>query len=567
MSTREPVDVVVIGLGATGGIAVGPLTEAGLRVVALEAGERHPGTFDHVADEVAGDVRNSWGMSKANLEVPTLRATEADEAVPPFARMPMMNAVGGSALHSTSVYFRLFPWHFRERSATIERYGASHLPEGSAVIDWPFGYDELEPYYTKVEELLGVSGKAGNIGGRIDPSGNVFEGPRSKEYPLPPLRRSGFTEMMADTARGMGLHPYPAASGIRSQPYKGLAGCTYCGFCSFNDCWTGAKCVTSLSGIPQAEASGNLEVLTGARVMKIETRADGRATGVTFVKDGQEVFQPASVVVLSTFTYENARILLLSASDAHPAGIGNAEGQVGRHLMLHNISIVRGVFPDQELNNNGGTAAQAATIDDWEGDNFDHQGLGFIGGSTITAVSETKPISLARVVPDGVPRWGSEWKSFLRKNGRSIGELIVEIEQLPYYDHRIDLDPSHTDPVGQSIARVTTRFRDSDYRAFEFITEKCKEWLRAAGASETWVPQMYGMLSVQPHAYGATRMGEDPATSAVDASSRVHGAHNIAVLGSSTMPSSGGRNPTLTAQALAWRTAEKIAEDWDEIAK
>jgi gluconate 2-dehydrogenase alpha chain len=566
MRRLEPCDVVMVGLGATGGIAVGPLTEAGLTVVALEAGGRHDGGTRYVADEIANDVRNQWGMGKTNLEVPTLRGSEADTAAPPFARMPMINVVGGSALHSSSVYYRLFPFHFRERTETIERYGKDHLPEGSSVQDWPFGYDELEPYYTKVEELLGVSGKAGNLNGEIDPAGNVFEGPRSKEYPLPPLRRTGFAKLMDTAASDLGWHPYAGAAAIRSQPYKGLNECTYCGFCSFGDCWRGAKGLTSLSGIPEAEASGNLDVRTGARVVSIETRADGRATGVTYVKDGEEHFQPAAAVILGTFTYENVRLMMLSKNEHHPGGIGNGRDQLGRNLHLHNLVIVRGLFEGHEMNSNGGTSSQTSTIDDWDGDNFDHGGLGFIGGSTMTASVETKPISLARVVPAHVPRWGSEWKSFLKRNGRSIGELILQIEQIPYTEHRVDLDPTHVDPTGMPVNRTTTRHRESDYKAFQFLTEKAQAWLRAAGATETWVPEMYGMLSVQPHCYGATRMGEDPGESVVDEAARVHDAPNVAVLGSCTMPTAGGRNPTLTAQALAWRTAERLVADWDTVA-
>jgi gluconate 2-dehydrogenase alpha chain len=414
--------------------------------------------------------------------------------------------------------------------------------------------------------LLGVSGKAGNLNGELDPTGNVLEGWRSKEYPLPPLRRSGFAEMMDRAARDLGHHPYPGAAGIRSQPYKGLNECTYCGFCSFGDCWRGAKGVTSLSGIPEAEASGNLDVRLQARVVAVETRADGRATGVTYVQGGKVYFQPASAVILSSFTYENVRLMMLSKNEHHRGGIGNSRDQLGRNLHLHNLVIVRGLFEGQELNNNGGTAAQTSTIDDWEGDCFDHAGLGFIGGTTMTAVVETKPISLARVVPSQVPRWGSEWKSFLKENGRSIGELILEIEQTPYVEHRVDLDPTHKDPTGMPINRTTTRHLESDYKAFDYLTEKARDWLKAAGASETWVPQMYGMLSVQPHCYGATRMGEDPGESVIDGACRVHDAPNIAVLGACTMPTAGGRNPTLTAQALAWRTADKLVADWDEVA-
>ncbi len=221
-------------------------------------------------------MRNALGDSKVNDEIPTWRRNTLEEAVEPWFRALMSNGVGGSAQHSPAQYFRLLPWHFRERSATVERYGAAAIPAGATVADWPYGYDELGPYYDRVERLLGVSGKAGNLNGTIDPAGNVFEGPRSGEYPLPPLRRTGFTELMADAARELGWHPFPTAAGIRSEPYEGLRACTYCGFCAFGGCWADARGVTSLGPIPKAIESGRLELVTGARVTRIET-GTGRA--------------------------------------------------------------------------------------------------------------------------------------------------------------------------------------------------------------------------------------------------------------------------------------------------
>jgi gluconate 2-dehydrogenase alpha chain len=562
--TREAADVVVVGMGASAGIAVGPLTQAGLRVVALEAGPRRD-RDDYRFDEIDNDLRNWLGDAKANGEIPTLRQSEHDEAGPPPVASPMINAVGGTALHSTSQYFRLLPWHFRERSATIERYGADAIPEGTAIADWPYGYEELEPYYTKVDEFLGVSGKAGNVAGELDDAGNVFEGPRGREYPLPPLRRTGYTKLMAETARELGWHPFPGAAGIRSRPYAGLPACTYCGFCTFNGCWTDAKGVTSLRGIPEAEDTGNLEIVTGARVIRIDTRADGRATGVTFLEDGEEVFQPASLVILSAFSFENVRLLLLSRGDAHPRGVGNDRGQVGRYLMAHHIMSPHAVFPGRDLNAMTGTAAQATFVDDWEGDNFDHSALGFLGGSTMGMQMEIKPIAAARGIPPEHPRWGTGWKKFLSENGRSIGEGLLQIEQLPYVDHRLDLDPKHKDSLGMPVVRSTISHKEPDRRAYEFLAEKVTQWFRAAGATDVFIPPML-LLSVSAHVYGGTRMGEDPATSVVDEWSLVHDAPNVAVLGISTMPCTAGRNPTLTVQAMAWRTAERIAQRWDEIA-
>lgn len=557
MTRSRLADVVVVGLGATAGVAVGPLTQAGLEVVALEAGDWHART-DFVLDEIENDVRNGLGAAKVNHEIPTWRRDSLEAAAQPWFRALMSNGVGGSAQHSPAQYFRLLPWHFRERSASLERYGPSALPEGSTVADWPYGYDELEPYYDRVEWLLGVSGKAGNLGGRIDAAGNVFEGPRSREYPLPPLRRTGFTELTAAAARELGWHPFPTAAGIRSQPYAGLPGCTYCGFCAFGMCVADARGVTSLGPIPAAIETGRLRLVTGARATRIETGTDGRATGVRYLEGGEARFQPARAVIVAGYTYENVRLLLLS-------GLGNGGGQVGRHFTTHNIVFASALFPGRRLNAMSGGAAQGTSVDDWEGDNFDHAGLGFVGGSVMQMCMEQKPIALARGTPPSVPRWGAAWKAWLHEHAGSVGYAILQIEQLTYEDFVLDLDPVVQDREGIPVIRTTLDFRENERNAFTFLTDRLREWFRAAGATETWFTTPLMPLAVSSHAYGGTRMGEDPTRSVVDPYGICHDVPNLIVLGASTFPSSGGRNPTLTAQAVAWRTADHVVERWERI--
>jgi gluconate 2-dehydrogenase alpha chain len=214
-------DVVIIGLGAAGGVAALPLTRAGLNVVGLEAGTWLNGD-DFAPDELRNNTRG-WpqAVQKANREVPTHRATASSPYTPRPAIHPMMNAVGGTTLHYWAQSWRLNPWDFRVVSETARRYGASRLPKGTTVEDWPFGYHALEPYYDIVERELGVSGKAGNIGGRVDPRGNVFEGARRREYPMPPLRGTGFTEMMAGAAKQLGWRPFPGPAAVTSRNYDG----------------------------------------------------------------------------------------------------------------------------------------------------------------------------------------------------------------------------------------------------------------------------------------------------------------------------------------------------------
>src|SRR5499426_2286183 len=207
-------DVVIVGLGAVGGVAALPLTRAGLEVVGLEAGTRL-GPRDFAPDELRNNFRG-WPQAaqKCNREVPVHRPSASAPENPRAPLHVMMNGVGGTSLHYWAQSWRLNPWDFKVVSETTRRYGAARIPAGSTVEDWPFGLEELEPYYDKVEYEVGVSGKAGNIGGKIDPRGNIFEGPRRREYPMPPLRGTGFTDRMGAAARTLGWHPFPGPAAI-----------------------------------------------------------------------------------------------------------------------------------------------------------------------------------------------------------------------------------------------------------------------------------------------------------------------------------------------------------------
>ena len=189
MATNLPgTDVVVIGLGAAGGVAVWPLTQAGLKVIGIEAGG-WLSTRDFAPDEIRNTMRN-WPQSaqKCANEAPTVRADDSATAVQ--GGHPMMNAVGGTSMHYWAQSWRLNPWDFKVVSETTRRYGASRLPGNSTVEDWPLSYEDLEPFYDNVEYVVGVSGKAGNLNGQKDSGGNTFEGPRKREYPMRPLRGS-----------------------------------------------------------------------------------------------------------------------------------------------------------------------------------------------------------------------------------------------------------------------------------------------------------------------------------------------------------------------------------------
>jgi len=560
-------DVVVVGLGAVGGVAVLPLARAGLEVIGLEAGDWLTGR-DFAPDELRNNFRG-WPQSvqKANTEIPTHRPNASAPYSPRFPIHPMMNAVGGTSVHYWAQSWRLNPWDFKVVSETARRYGTARIPKGSTVEDWPFGLEELEPYYDKVEYEVGVSGKAGNIGGQIDPRGNIFEGPRKREYPMPPLRGTGFTERMAAAAKSLGWHAFPGPAAINSQVYDSRPACVYHGYCNRGGCHLNAKNSTAASTIPKAQDTGRLKVVTQAHVTTIAVdERSGRVTGVNYVKGGQEYFQPAGVVLLAGYTYENVRMLLLSKSKPYPNGLANNRGQVGRHYFSHNTaSTLTALFPF-DLNNWYGLPAQGIAVDDWADDNFDHSGLDFIGGGNLWVYSDRRPIGAANMSTFGkAPVWGSAWKSFVKQNADRWNIAYLQKTTLPFEDNTLDLDPTVKDALGFPVCRITADFKENDRKIGAFTQDKMAQWFMEAGAVAVERGPV-GTMGPSTHAYGGTRMGDNRETNVVDSWGFSHEVPNLGVLGASVMGASGAHNPTLTAQALAWRTAERLTKAWKTIA-
>lgn len=564
--TRQlpPTDVVIIGVGAAGGVAALPLTTAGLKVVGLEAGG-WLSPRDFAPDELRNGARN-WPQSvqKAATEAPTVRATAADAAVQ--GGHPMMNAVGGTTMHYWAQSWRLNPWDFRVVSATIDRYGRHRLPGDSTVEDWPFGYDELEPYYDRVEYSVGVSGQAGNVGGHLDYRGNIFEGERQRAYPMRPLRASPFTDMMTAAARGLGWHPFQGPAAITTELYNGRPPCQYHGFCNRGGCHVQAKSSTAVTTIPLAMATGNLDVVTFARVTNIVTDHSGKVTGVDYIRGNETYFQPAAVVLLASYTYENVRLLLQSRSRAFPNGLANNAGQVGRHYMTHHQGApVTALFP-RDLHNWYGLPAQGVAIDNWADDNFDHSELDFIGGANLWAHTDRKPISAAKMSTFGeVRNWGADWKSFIMQNADRTNSSYIQKTTLPYDDNYLDLDPVVKDPLGQPVIRITARYHDNEKRIAAFSQDLMEQWYLEAGAIKVTRSGLGNTMGASTHAYGGTRMGNNSQTNVADRWGFAHEAPNLGILGASVMGTSGARNPTLTVQALAWRSADYLVNNWRSV--
>jgi gluconate 2-dehydrogenase alpha chain len=369
-------------------------------------------------------------------------------------------------------------------------------------------------------------------------------------------------DLMEAAATRLEWHPFPVPAAINSRPYGGRPDCAFCGYCRGNGCYRDAKGSPDVTLIPAAEATGLLSVEPNARATRIEVDRDGGlVTGVQYVKDGVEHFQPAAAVLLAGYVYENVRLLLVSAVPAAPQGVANGHGQVGKHYMAHVTPFAFGVFPGRRLNRWTGSGGQIVCVDDWNADTFDHSELGFIGGGVLMSMGEVRPIQATQdLLPAGMPRWGSSWKAWIRQNAQSIGSAFAQFEPLSYEDNYLDLDPVVRDRSGMPVVRVTCRPRANEERGSIFMRQRLEQWLAEAGAAATWSSDH--LFLDGRHAYGGTRMGDDASTSVVDAEGFAHEVRNLGIVGASTFPSAGGHNPTLTVQAMAWRTAEILADRW-----
>jgi len=554
-------DAIVVGLGASGAILAQALAQAGARVLGIEKGAG-PGQGGTIAahDEIRQFIRGELLPGMATDPItwrprPGCRAVVLPwaQAVYPLAdpfHLPPSNGVGGGTLHWTAASWRFRASDFRMRTAIDERFGRHALPDGTGVVDWPVDYAELEPYYDRVEWEFGVAGTAGNIGGVLADGGNPFEAPRRRHYPLPPLRRGPADHLFATACQRLGYHPFPQPAAIASLPYRGRPACTYCGFCHGYPCHVGAKATTSTC-VSQGLRTGNLRVLTGARVLRIGRRSGRRAGGVTYLApDGRLGRAQAPLVVLACYTLENTRLLLLS-------GIG-ADGQVGRWFMTHNYGDLTGVLPDR-ANGFMGAQAGASVIDDLSSESVPDNDLGVLWGSPVISVpGDFQPLEAAHMRPASVPRWGRPLKKWLKDNFRHLYGMCSQTASLPSRAAFCDLDPHVSDPWGRPALRITHDWTDYDQRAAELMLGVKRAIAREMGLRDWWEASPAPVYHISNHDAGTYRMGCDPVTSVVDPYGECHTCPGLYVLGGGQFPTLGGYNPTQTIQALAVRTADHI---------
>ncbi|HKP85907.1 MAG TPA: GMC family oxidoreductase [Blastocatellia bacterium] len=529
------VDFVIVGAGGAGGIIAKELSAAGFQVVALEQGP-----YLKEKDFAHDEVKNFFQAALVNdhkSQPNTFRKTESAKAKQQpailYGRM-----IGGGTVHFTANYWRFHEIDFIERS----RLGAI---SGTGFADWPITYADLEPYYTKAEWELGISGLAG---------ASPFDPPRSRAYPVAPLPIKSSGALLERGARKLGLHAFPAPMAILSAPHNGRNACVHCGFCEGYGCEVGAKSSTLATVIRMAEQTGKCEIRPGSYVRKIETDKSGRVRGVIYFDEKRtEIFQRAKAVVVCANGAETPRLLMISKSNLFPQGLANSSGLVGKYLMFNGGAFAGALF-DQPLNEYKSVVVTRVVHDFYDSD----PKRGFYGGGGIDFRFDFQPMTFAfNGLPLNAPQWGAEFKANLKEYYTRTVFMFGHTTSLPVKANSISLDPAVKDAWGLPAVRVTYKDHPDDMKTMRFFQQRGLELLEAAGAKKKWSYPVFEQ-SFGVHLLGTCRMGNDPKASVINKYHRAHDVPNLFICDGSSLVTSGRGQPTCTIQALAYRAADNI---------
>lgn len=507
----DEADVCIVGAGAAGGVLAYELSRAGFKVVVIEAGPYWNPQTDFASDELATHYL-AWQDT---------RFTTGSDPLD-FGHNNSGRGVGGGTVHFTGVFFRFHESDFKVKTL-----------DGVAD-DWPITYEALEPYYSKIERDIAVSGP------KHFPWGS-FHGP----YPYPEREPiSANAQLFRRGCERLGVRSTVAPLAILSAPFEGRPPCINRGFCN-QGCLPNAKFSTLIHHIPKAIQLG-AEVLSDCMVTHVEMDKQGRATGVTFVHDGKEYFQKARVVILSAFAVETPRLLLHSACPQFPDGLANSSGMVGKSFMTHSGHDIYAKFHD-EVRIYKGTPVLAVTQEFYETD----KSRGFVRGYTFNAHG-SRPVGLAKNLAAKAGIWGKDLYRIMR-DYNFYAQITLVGEVLPNPANNVTLS-NEKDEYGIPRPLITFSYGENDNKLIAHGVQKANEILQAVGGEPDFVIPDTG------HLMGGTRMGNDPSTSVVDGFCRSHDIPNLYICSASVFVTSGGGNPTETVMAIAARTADHIIE-------
>jgi gluconate 2-dehydrogenase alpha chain len=574
----KQVDAVMVGMGWTGTIMARELTKAGLSVVGLERGAYRAPAEDFalpgIRDELKYRLRFQL-MLDNGTETITMRHAPDETAMPMrrWGAFPLGDGLGGAGTHWNGVTWRTLPTELVLRSHLEQRYGKNAIPADLTIQDWGVTYDDLEPHFDRFEKLCGTSGKAGNLKGRIVEGGNPFEGPRQNEYPNKPLIMSQAGLIFSDAAKKVGFHPFPTPSSNVSAAYTNpegqtLGACQYCGHCEYFGCESNSKASPNITIMPVLMRDPRFELRTHAYVKNlVYDKQAKKVRGVVYIdrETGEEIEQPADLVVLCAYPFNNVS-LLLSAGIGTPYDPRTAKGVVGKNFCLQVMSNVQ-IFVKDEINPFIGTGVNPAAVDDFQGDNFDHSGLGFFGGGYLyPAISGGRPIQV-RATPPGTPRWGSKWKEETVRWYNHNFPIGCHGASYAWRTNYLDLDPNYKDAIGRPLVRMTYNYTPNDRKMSQYLTDRAVEMARAANATIVGTPNprtgnFDNIIGQSSHHTGGAIMGTDPSTSAINRYLQNWEASNLFVMGGAAFPQNPGYNPTGTIAALAFWSAHAITTQY-----
>jgi choline dehydrogenase-like flavoprotein len=508
--------VVIIGSGAGGGTLANELCQKGIKTVLLEAGKRH--TIDEfVNDEWASFSQLAWLDMRTTSG--SWRVAKDFENLPAW----IVKSVGGSTVHWAGASLRFQEHEFKARTT----YGGI---DGANLLDWPLTLQDLEPYYARAEDKMGVTRTNGIPG-------------------LP--GNNNFKVMYAGATRIGYKDVHTGRMAINSRPRDGRPACMQLGFC-FQGCKSGAKWSTLYTEIPKAEATGHLDLRPQSHVIRIEHDNAGKVSAVVYVdKDGNQQRQKARAVAVAGNSIETPRLLLLSESQQFPDGLANSSGQVGRNYMRHMTGSVYATF-DKPVNAYRGTTMAGIITDE----SIHAPERGFAGGYEMETLFLGVPFMAAFLDPGA---WGAEFAAYMDAYDHMAGMWLVG-EDMPQESNRITLHDSVKDKYGLPVPNVHFNDHPNDIAMRSHAYKQGAAVYDAAGALKTIETPPYPST----HNLGTCRMSAQTADGVCNGFGQSHDIANLFISDGSQFTTGGAENPTLTIVALAIRQAEYIARQMQE---
>ncbi|WP_438317169.1 GMC family oxidoreductase [Sporosarcina sp. FA9] len=558
VKSLDKVNVVTVGVGWLGGIIGAECAKAGMKVVGIERGkERSTADYLRVHDEYRYAIRYEL-MQDLSKETITFRNNRKMRALPmrQMGSFLLGEGLGGAGTHWNGHTWRFLPYDFNIKTLTDEKYGKDKLSADYLLQDWGITYDELEPYFDKFEKTAGISGE----------DKNPFAGKRANGYPTPPMVKTPILKKFEKATSDLGYTPFMLPSANLSESYENpdgqtISACQYCGFCERFGCEYGAKTSPEITVIPTAIKTGNYEVRFHANVVEV-MKEGNKTTGVRYIdtQSGEEFFQPADVVVLTSYVMNNAKLLMVS-------GIGEmynpdtGKGTLGKNYAYQILPGATGFF-DEQMNVFMGAGSLGMTIDDLNGDNYDHSELDFIHGASMS-ITQTgvRPIQ-SNPVPADTPAWGPEFKKASIHNYSRTLNVGGQGASMPHKENFLSLDPDYKDVYGVPLLQLTYNFTEQDRNLHKYLTEKAVSIMKEMGAKTVMAGNPISDYDIVPyqttHNTGGTIMGANPDNSVVNNFLQHWEVDNLFVVGAGNFPHNGGYNPTGTVGALAYRAAEGI---------